>query len=41
MTRDRSIGSQMIDNVNASILVRALLMDLFIIDEALESGKMS
>jgi hypothetical protein len=31
----------MIDNVNASILVRALLTDLFIIDEALESGKMS
>jgi len=31
----------MIDNVNASILVHALLTDLFIIDEALESGKMS
>jgi len=37
----RSIGSQMIDNVNASIHVRALLTDLFIIDEALEGGKTS
>ena len=35
----RSIGSQMIDNVNASIHVRALLTDLFLIDEALEAGK--
>jgi hypothetical protein len=31
----RSIGSQIIDNVNASIHVRALLTDLFLIDEAL------
>jgi hypothetical protein len=31
----------MIDSVNASILVRALLTDLFIVDKALESGKMS
>jgi len=30
----RSIGSQMIDNLNASIHVRALLTDLFLIDEA-------
>ena len=37
----RSIGSQMIDNVNASIHVRALLTDLFIIDETLENGKSS
>jgi hypothetical protein len=35
----RSIGSQMIDNVNASIHVRALLTDLFLIDETLEAGK--
>ncbi len=31
----RSIGSQLIDNLNASIHVRALLTDLFLIDEAL------
>ena len=31
-----SIGSQMIDNLNASIHVRALLTDLFLIDETLE-----
>jgi len=29
-----SIGSQMIDNLNASIHIRALLTDLFLIDEA-------
>lgn len=34
----RAIGSQMIDNVNASIHVRALLTDLFLIDETLEGG---
>jgi hypothetical protein len=33
-----SIGSQVIDNLNASIHVRALLTDLFLIDEALETG---
>ena len=33
-----TIGSQMIDNLNASIHVRALLTDLFLIDEALEAG---
>jgi hypothetical protein len=31
----RSIGSQMIDNLNASIHLRALLTDLFLIDEIL------
>jgi hypothetical protein len=30
-----AIGSQLIDNLNASIHVRALLTDLFLIDEAL------
>jgi hypothetical protein len=34
----RSIGSQMIDNVNASIHVRALLTDIFLLDEAMEAG---
>jgi hypothetical protein len=34
----RAIGSQMIDNVNASIHVRALLTDLFLIDETLGTG---
>jgi hypothetical protein len=34
----RSIGSQMIDNLNASIHVRALLTDLFLIDEAFKAG---
>lgn len=32
------ISSQMIDNVNASIHVRALLTDVFIVDEILKSG---
>jgi hypothetical protein len=31
-----SIGSQMIDNLNASIHLRALLTDLFLIDEILK-----
>lgn len=31
-----SIGSQMIDNLNASIHVRALLTDLFLLDETFE-----
>jgi hypothetical protein len=31
------IGSQLIDNLNASIHVRALLTDLFLIDEILKS----
>jgi hypothetical protein len=33
----RSIGSQIIDNLNASIHVRALLTDVFLLDEALEN----
>ena len=37
----RSIGSQMIDNINASIHVRALLTDLFLIDEALKGSDLS
>ncbi|MCC7463385.1 MAG: hypothetical protein IT480_13110 [Gammaproteobacteria bacterium] len=32
-----SIGSQLIDNLNASIHLRALLTDVFLIDEALQS----
>lgn len=31
-----SIGSQLVDNLNASIHLRALLTDLFLIDEALK-----
>jgi hypothetical protein len=31
----RSIGSQIVDNLNASIHVRALLTDIFLVDEAL------
>lgn len=34
-----AIGSQTIDNLNASIHVRALLTDLFLIDEILNSRK--
>ena len=33
-----SIGSQMIDNLNASIHVRALLTDLFLLDEAFKAA---
>jgi uncharacterized membrane protein len=36
-----SISSQTIDNLNASIHVRALLTDLFLIDEILKSPKRS
>jgi hypothetical protein len=32
----RSIGSQIVDNLNASIHLRALLTDLFLLDEALK-----
>ena len=32
-----SIGSQMVDNLNASIHLRALLTDLFLIDEILKA----
>jgi hypothetical protein len=34
----RSIGSQIIDNLNASIHVRALLTDVFLLDETLKAG---
>ena len=34
-----SISSQLIDNLNASIHLRALLTDLFLIDEILKSQK--
>ena len=33
-----AIGSQLIDNLNASIHLRALLTDLFLIDESIKSG---
>jgi len=32
-----SIGSQVIDNLNATIHIRALLTDIFLVDEALSS----
>ena len=34
----RAIGSQIVDNLNASIHLRALLTDLFLLDEALKIG---
>jgi hypothetical protein len=34
----RSIGSQMTDNLNASIHIRALLTDLFLLDESLRQS---
>ncbi len=36
-----SIGSQLIDNLNASIHLRALLTDLFLLDEILKNPKKS
>jgi hypothetical protein len=33
------IGSQLIDNLNASIHLRALLTDLFVVDEVLKPAK--
>jgi hypothetical protein len=33
-----AISSQLVDNLNASIHVRALLTDLFLIDESLKTG---
>jgi hypothetical protein len=33
------ISSQLVDNINASIHVRALLTDVFVIDELLRGGK--
>ena len=37
----RSINSQIIDNLNASTHVRTLLTDLFLLDEAFEKGSSS
>jgi hypothetical protein len=34
-----AISSQLIDNLNASIHLRALLTDLFLIDETLDTGR--
>ena len=34
-----SISSQLVDNLNASIHLRALLTDIFLIDEALKRGE--
>lgn len=34
----RNVGSQLIDNLNASIHLRALLTDLFLIDESLKDS---
>lgn len=34
----RSLGSQIIDNLNASIHIRALLTDIFLLDEAFEKA---
>ena len=34
-----SIGSQLIDNLNASLHLRALLTDLFLLDEAIDPSK--
>lgn len=36
-----SIGSQLVDNLNASIHLRALLTDIFLVDEALKSARRS
>ena len=35
----KAIGSQLVDNLNASIHVRALLTDLFLLDEAIKSAR--
>ena len=35
----QGISSQMIDNINASIHVRALLTDVFVVDEIIRGGK--
>ena len=37
-TIEKSYKSQLVDNLNASIHLRALLTDLFLIDEALKSA---
>ena len=38
VSSQRSLSSQLIDNLNASIHVRALLTDLFLIDEVLKNA---
>src|SRR5262249_33903024 len=35
----KAISSQLIDNLNASIHIRALLTDIFLIDEALKASR--
>jgi len=35
----RALSSQLIDNLNASIHIRALLTDIFLIDETLKGGE--
>jgi hypothetical protein len=35
----QSLSSQLIDNLNASIHIRALLTDIFLIDETLKAGR--
>jgi hypothetical protein len=37
--KQSAISSQLVDNLNASIHLRALLTDLFLIDEALKASK--
>jgi hypothetical protein len=34
----KALSSQLIDNLNASIHIRALLTDIFLIDEALKGS---
>lgn len=35
----RALGSQIIDNLNASIHIRALLTDIFLLDEAFDNAR--
>jgi hypothetical protein len=35
----KALSSQLIDNLNASIHIRALLTDIFLIDETLKAGR--
>jgi hypothetical protein len=37
----RTIESQIVDNLNASIHIRALLTDIFLLDEAFEQSSSS
>jgi hypothetical protein len=39
VTIQPSIGSQLVDNLNASVHLRALLTDLFLVDEVLKSRR--